>query len=218
MKLVSSQPNFSIKWGALKRLPYVKRWATKVLLLPILSLFGTYFLISPNAFAGQIENSCLSKIPLSLGKVLVMKYSEFRLPHALDGEPSQVKFSRKQGLGDCVLVTTGDFDGNGLTDIAVLLPHRHTKKVILVSALRRRGGWSIYQLPTSCKSISNCYVATSPPGTYEMTQSFDYTSESPNSRARISSINQVVESGIPESTSVIHAYVQKHWQYVWVSD
>jgi hypothetical protein len=137
---------------------------------------------------------------------------------AKDGEPTQVEFSRKQGHGNCVLVTSGDFDGNGLKDVAVLMSHKHTKKVILVSALRMHDGWSIFELPTWCDSISNCYVATGRPGKYEMTQSFDYTAESPDSREQLLSANQVILSGTPESTTVVHVYVQHHWLYVWVSD
>jgi hypothetical protein len=146
------------------------------------------------------------------------KYPEFRLPLATDGEPTQVEYSRKHGHGDCVLVASGDFDSNGRIDIALLLSHKRTDKVILVSALRKARDWAIFELPTWCNSISNCYVATGGPGKYEMTQSFDYTAESPNSRERIASASQVIVSGTPESTGIVHAYVHRQWVHVWVSD
>lgn len=185
--------------------------------LSAVCLLAVCFLSASAAFA-ESRDSCLSKIPASLAQTLHAKYPEFRLPLAKEGEPTQVQWSRKHQHGDCVLVATGDFDGNGLADVAILLPHKSTEKVILVSALRRGRDWSVSELPSWCNSISNCYVATARPGRYEMTEFFDYTAESPNSRERITSRNQVIVSGTPESTSIVHAYVGGQWLYVWVSD
>jgi hypothetical protein len=198
--------------------PLPTRWATTMPLTRFAILLAIQVLFVRCAIAGQSQDSCRSKVPASLAKALHTKYPELRLPLAKDGEPMQVQLSKKHGHGECVLVATGDFDGNGLADVAVLLKNRRTEKLMLVSALRESGGWSLFELPTWCNSISNCYVAAAGPGKYEMTESFDYTKGSPNSRERIVSSNQVIVSGTPESTGIVHAFVRGQWLYVWVSD
>ena len=181
-------------------------------------LIACNLLWTQNAVAEQAQDSCLSKVPPSLAKLLLTKFPDFRLPLVKDGQPSQIEYSQKQGYGDCVLVTIGDFDGNRLQDVAILLPRKLSEKVILVGALQGPKGWSVFKLPSWCESVSSCYVGTDQPGKYEMTESFDYTTTSPDSRERITSKNQVIVAGTPESTGIVYAYIKKHWLYVWVSD
>lgn len=216
--LANSAVKFALRAGtALKRSPVASRWPTTVRSLRAFCLLAVS-LLSASAAAAESRDHCLSRIPTSLAQALNAKYPEFRLPLAKEGEPSQVQWSRKHRHSDCVLVATGDFDGNGLADIAMLLPHKNTEKVILVSALYSGRDWSVFELPTWCNSISRCYVAAAGPGKYEMTESFDYAAESPNSRERIDSQNQVIMSGTPESTGIVHAYISGQWLYVWGSD
>lgn len=170
------------------------------------------------AIAGERQDACIAAIPTSLATILLTKYPEFRLPLFKDGDPTQIQWGRKHGRGGCVLVAVGDFDGNSLSDLVILLPHKLTQKVMLVSALRQGQDWSIFELPTWCDSISSCYVGTGRPGKYEMTESFDYTTISPNSREKIVSQNRVIVSGTPESTGIVHAFIRERWLYVWVSD
>ena len=80
-------------------------------LLRVVGLVSIHLLLVPGAFAGQDRDPCLSRVPTALAKALLTKYPEFRLPLTKDGEPTQVEFSRKHGHSECVLVTTGDFDG-----------------------------------------------------------------------------------------------------------
>jgi hypothetical protein len=113
-------------------------------------------------------------------------------------------------------VATGDFDGAGRRDIALLLTDERLQVVRLVAALDH-ATWTIFELPTWCKSIATCYVLAHPPGHFQRSEALSHPVSSPE-REEITSENDMVVSGTLEATGVYYVYDALGWNYVWVSD
>jgi hypothetical protein len=137
---------------------------------------ATFTLIYPVHAADQ-PDICDKKTPAPLKQVLTAKFPGFRLARVSDQDRDAMKASKKAGGDGCLTVTQGDFDGDGNQDVALLLTkttgNGKTDSVRLIAALRRAGAWSVYRLPTWCRTISSCYVQTEKPGVFKRTEALD---------------------------------------------
>jgi hypothetical protein len=118
---------------------------------------------------------------------------------------------------ECFTVARGDYDGNLLQDIAVLLPSENGHGVRLVVGIQTKRSWNFFALPNWCETIERCYVATVEPGTFTRTEALDGPVAG-DEREAIKTTTDSVESGTLESTAVVHNYIDGKWVYVWVSD
>jgi hypothetical protein len=159
---------------------------------------------------------CQQKVPASLRSLLDEKFRGFRLPRLSDQDADSTEFNKHEGGDGCITVATGDFDGNGQKDIAVLLANRGS--VRLVVALRLATSWAVYRLPTWCGTVRTCYVQTEKPGLFKRTEALDTPLSSPDEREQITSQTENVFSGTLESTGIVYVHSRGKWHYVWVSD
>jgi len=171
-----------------------------------------------HAFSNSTSDPCRSRIPKTLAHLLAGKFPEYRLPTLDDHLPEDIAHHQKYGGDGCLSVASGDFDGDKIQDIAVILTNNEKTKVILIAALKRKDRWEISQLPTWCESIVRCYVQVLQPGAYERSQSLHDPIVEPNERQHLTSKNAGILSGTIESTGVAYFYSNRKWLYVWVMD
>lgn len=182
------------------------------------SILATMLCVFASFATAAAAKDCSQNLPPSLVRLLADRFPKYREPSLTDLDQQSVAFDRQEGGDGCFATATGDFDGNGAKDVAVLLVPIEEGKPLLTVALRRKNAWSIHQLPTFCNDITFCYVKTEKPGTYVRSESLDGPLTGPDERMTISSKAMSVLSGRVESTAVVYAYSKGHWRYVFVSD
>jgi hypothetical protein len=151
--------------------------------------------------------SCESTLPPQLVAQLSKRYPQYRMPAVRDTEHSAcVEEQRKR---PCLLITQGDFDGDGHTDFALLLPSRQPKiPPKFVTALKRANSWSIEELKIgSDPFIGHFMLQTLRPGTYR----------DMDNRV-ITSANDGVALSACESWSSAHFRIDGKWVGVAMSD
>jgi len=72
---------------------------------------------APNQTA--TTDPCRTKIPDSITRLLMQRFSNYRLPLLTDSEDSAVEWNRDHGGNGCTLVGSADFNGDGRNDYAV---------------------------------------------------------------------------------------------------
>jgi hypothetical protein len=171
---------------------------------------------------GAETDICDQKVPSSLKRVLAEKYPGFRPGLMNDQDPDATRDNQKRGGDGCLTVSIGDFDGNGIKDVAVLMTrgvsNRKTDTVRLVIALQRPGTWALYPLKTWCATIDSCYVQTERPGLYNRAETLDGPVSEPGERTTLRSRNDVVLSGTLEAVAIVYAYSSGKWIHVWLSN
>ena len=171
-----------------------------------------------NALLGASPDVCEQKVPATLKRVLTVQFPGFRLARLSDQAEDDIQFDKHSGGDGCITITVGDFDGDGQSDMALLLTSEHQDGVRLVVALRRPASWTVYRLPTWCSAVNGCYVHMIKPGTFRRTESLDEPLSSPEERHRIDSRTENIISGNVGSTGIVYVYTKGKWHYVWVSD
>jgi hypothetical protein len=125
----------------------------------------------PRLLAGPARDACRLQIPPLLVRQLEARYPKNRLPSASDSRSMCVKDHVRRGTGNCLLVTSGDFDGNGQEDIAVLMPAVKKRVAPKLVAARRLGSdWKLEEVPAGPYGAVERLVLTSlPPHDYKET-------------------------------------------------
>ena len=147
---------------------------------------------------------CEQKVPASLGTLLKERFPGFHPPRMTDQSARGTEFNKHEGGDGCITVATGDFNGDGRKDVALLL--MNSRSVRLVVALRRSMSWEVYRLPTFCEATRSCYVETEKPGLFKRAEAFDTPLSSPDKRNQIRTQTENVLSGTVESTRIAYAY------------
>ncbi|RIX39769.1 MAG: hypothetical protein D3M94_22380 [Rhodocyclales bacterium GT-UBC] len=186
-------------------------------------VFAAWLLFGGAACAAEAD-PCRGAVPPALAEALRQRFPGFRVParsdESRDIPPNVASSLRKAGANGCLSIASGDFDGDGLRDFAILLAREtlstDAKPVRLAVALRRGEGWSLDELPTWCSSIGWCHVAAVGPGTYKRTTSMDAPLE-PAERKVVTLKHQGIASGAPEATEVLYGREQGSWVYLWLS-
>jgi hypothetical protein len=163
------------------------------------------------ADGGTALDPCSEAIPLNLKTALLDRYPKYRLPRSSDQLPEFAKPRR-----GCFAVATADFDGDGKSDFALLMPGVSSEDVILVAALRRDKGWDFYELPSWCGTALRCFVEATRPGTFVRSGSMDDALEKDEVK-RITSKTFCISSGTVESTNVVYVFQRGRWLHVWTS-
>jgi hypothetical protein len=158
-------------------------------------------------------------IPHDLAPHLLKRFHGARLPSSQDSLRTDVEGDKKGGGTGCLLVTSGDFDGDGLVDVALLLPSRKPGgPTLLVAARRRPGGtWLIDALRSWDGDARGLFVSTVPPGEYATSEALPGSSE-PNEVDRVVARYPGVASGLTEASGVAYFWDGARWVHVWISD
>jgi hypothetical protein len=124
---------------------------------------------APAADAASGPDACAVLVPRGVVQRLQKKYPTHRIPLAADSHSSCVRNRVRAGAGGCPLVTSGDFDGDGYDDLAVLLPAKQGKyPPKLVVAMRLRKAWTIEEVPMGTDpQIRRLVLETLPPQLYQ---------------------------------------------------
>jgi len=157
-------------------------------------------------------------VPTALAELLALQFPGYRLPRLDDLSAEFVKLDRESGGTGCFAVALGDYDGDGQEDIALYLPSNRGTAPLLLVGLRRSETWAFFMLPTWCgKTIEQCYVETTKPGTFTRTEALDGPLER-DERQSIHTTTQSITAGTLEATGVVYSYLDRKWVHVWVSD
>jgi hypothetical protein len=164
--------------------------------------------------APATSSSCLSTLPHGLSSELSKRYPHHRMPTTADTAHSNcIEELRRR---PCLLITEGDFDGDGRTDFAVLLPSRRPMAPPkLVAALRRAKSWRIEELRVGTDpNVGHLMLRTIPPGTYGDAVKTDDRGKP----VSITSSTQGIVMATCESWSAGYFRIDGHWVVVALSD
>jgi len=172
--------------------------------------------VSATAHARE-PDGCRLRFPRPLAAAIEKRFPDHRLPRVADvPRRDRLAWIGRQGGDECLLVATGDFDGDGSLDIAAVLPGRRGDTPILVAALYTSGTWNLTQLPFWDHTAARAYVQLLPPGTYHMTLSADHPLEA-TERASFTSSRVGFVSGAMEATGVAYFADQGAFVYIWIA-
>jgi len=165
------------------------------------------------------SDACLVQLSKTLIHQLETKFPKYRIALSTDKRTGEDKWdSYYYKPGDCRFVASADYDGNGDSDYALFMVDKMSSKPHLIVALHRKPQWLISELPQWNATIAACYVENIEPGTYNHTESSEFTPSKSNERGRIVTTNFSVLAGKEESTGIVYAYQKQKWIYVWISD
>jgi hypothetical protein len=111
-------------------------------------------------------------------------------------------------------VASGDYDGSGQRDFALLLAGAKRDETLLVAALRADSGWTLELLRT-WDGRAGLYVETAGPGTYA--SPLGPQGETGELAKYVSKTDGIVSGGI-EMSSVVYFRTSSGWVHVWTSD
>jgi hypothetical protein len=191
------------------------------------ALYGVAFVVGMlivfpevnQAVAATGTDPCAVLMPHGLATQLLKRFHGVRLPSYRDSSEIDVQGDKNGGGTGCLLVATGDFDGDGLEDVAVLLPSKKPGGSTILVAARRRpsGGWLIDELRSWGSGPRGFFVSTVAPGEYTTTEAVQGGSE-PNEVTKFVARNPGVVSGLTEASGVAYFWDGSKWVHVWVSD
>jgi len=171
------------------------------------------------ASAGQTAGDlCSKQTPPDLQLMLQRKFPEHRLPRESDNRIEETEANREHGGSECLGVGTGDFDGDGRLDYAVLLASKNKGATLLVAALRRTGTWEVSQLRTWSGERQRFFVAIAPPGTYTRNESLDVPPSETGEVEVIESTRSGIITGRTEASGIYYFLTGRGWLHVWVVD
>jgi hypothetical protein len=145
-------------------------------------------------------------------------FPRYRLPRLSDNLEEDRAYYRRQGHSGCLGVTSGDFNGDGSEDSAVLLRAIDGRSAVLVAALRVGPEWQAQTLRRFEKrELLNLYVTTVAPGEYKRAEYLDGPLEA-GEVAAFRSERHGIATGTTEASSVLYFWTPERWIHVWASD
>jgi hypothetical protein len=169
------------------------------------------------AQAGQ-PDACAPLIPVSLVSAIEKQYGAYRLPRESDNTPEDLAFVIPERGHGCLGVASGDFDGDGTADVALLLEARTGKHGLVLAALARKKGWRLGVVDEYEGRIRGLYLDRAPPGRYVETEAGDGSEDVPNALPSFVSAHDGLFVGLLESPARAYFRVRGRWRYVQVSD
>jgi hypothetical protein len=161
---------------------------------------------------------CETKLSAPLRVLLRKQFPRLHVPHLAELDAGAVQHDRREGGDGCYVVATGDFTGEGRQSAAMILAPVDGAKGQLLVAIETKTGWKLDKLPTYCGDVRSCYVQVLGPGTYVRTPALDGPLQADGELKEMTTKVDAVISGQMESTGVVFAFINGHWNYVWVSD
>jgi hypothetical protein len=154
------------------------------------------------------DDPCVSQIPTELRALIEKEFPQYRLPLLVDDSPGGPP-------GMCHGTSTGDFDGDGQGDVAVLL--RSTTDTMLIACLRVGSTWRLTSLRTlGAQGQAAPFVATAKPGAYAQ---FEHTEKLERGEVRsFHSTHDGILTGTAESSLVGYFWTKAGWVHVWLAN
>ena len=184
-------------------------------------LFAALVFLQPvDATAGglSISDPCRERVPSDLVDQLSRALPDFRLPKGGYSSPEDVRNDREAGGNGCITVTDGDYDGDGRSDVALVMDSRREGSPILVAALNGPTRWRIIKLRTLRDfERARVYVSTLRPGTFLRSESTEGPLEHGEVR-QLESLLPGVALGVTESSEIGYFVIRGKWKHVWIAD
>jgi hypothetical protein len=133
--------------------------------LILTTTFG--FAQSARVGAERIADACRTSIPPSIERSLTQRFSAYRLPLVTDNLKDDVRLDLDHGGNGCLLVASGDFDGDGHNDFAVGLTPKRGHVPLIAVALARGSGWAVSTVQSWVNSSQRLYECRSARGSQE---------------------------------------------------
>lgn len=182
------------------------------------------FLGSPQLVQAEAAGACAVKLPDSLRQRLAKDYPNYRVAEPSDYFKEDVDLHKQNSNGDpCLSVASGDVDGDGSRDFAVLITEK-SGHILLVAARNVSGRkWIISELsdfgnerpirsyvdPLPADSYEDMYAADEAPS--------DYVPE-PGRVERYKAVHPGFIAGTIEASGVGYFFNGKQWVHLWLSD
>lgn len=181
-------------------------------------IVGAILLVAPSAQKPASKNACGTRIPEVLTGLPSHEHPGYRIAIPIPPRDDETGAQRAV-LGQCLSVASGNYDGNGTRDFALVMESVTKRDMILVVALRSQSEWKLVSLPTWCgRSPSRCYVETEERhGPSRRAEEMDEPLLS-NERESLVTKTDSVASGVLDSSRIIYALQKGKWRYVWVSE
>lgn len=186
--------------------------------LPLLATAILAVIAMGSCAAPKAAAPCHAKIPASLGKQLVLKYPNDRLPTTADSKKEDIAWDRKEGGDGCLLVAVGDFNGDKQEDVTLILFSKKGRQLRLVVGLKDGETWKIESLSSWDGREDNPYVHSLPPGKYQRTEALEGPVTEPGELPFFSSKLTGIVHGTIESSGCACFFSKGKWVHVWVSD
>jgi len=135
---------------------------------------------------------------------------------ATDSDEENRRFAAERG-NSCLAIARADFDGNGRSDIALILPTKDGAGYRLVVVLGGSGGFDVRDLGAWKGSVRTLYVDVAPAGTYRHTEAYPFRPES-GVAEMIVSPHQGFYFGKAESAADVYFLEGARWRRVHVAD
>lgn len=193
-------------------------------LLSFVSVFILLLVGSPELAQAAPLGPCEAKLPDSLRQSLHEKYPAYRVAEVSDYYKEDVDLHKKNFDRDpCLSVASGDVDGDGSVDFAVLITDK-SRHTILVAARNVAGNtWVISELSDfGNEGPSRSYVDPLPADSYQDMYATDrgpsdYVPE-PGRVKRYKAVHPGFIAGTIESSGVGYFFTGKRWVHLWLSD
>jgi hypothetical protein len=204
--------------GALLRGPSTSPLGNMVNLVARLLLYALVvaFAASPGSASADSADACRAQLRPSLVDALKAAFPKFRAPLMADNYAEDIDTNRKSGGTGCLGVDSGDYDGDGTKDFAVVLTGEDGDSAVVVAALQRGKQWVLKTLVQE-SGRKRLYVQTVPPDHYDATGS----SEDPKETGGLETVtcpHSGILTGTTESTGVIYCLVSGSWKSILVAD
>lgn len=159
---------------------------------------------------------CASLVPVEFERKLEERYPDVRLPLATDSDEGNRRYAAKQGIA-CLLVTQADVDGDGRSDLALVLPKKVGPGYRFVVALNKPSGFEIRELDAGAVPVTRLFVDVAAAGIYEHTEAYPFR-PSPSVVERIVSHKPGFYFGTVESAADVYFLQRGQWLLVHVMD
>lgn len=179
---------------------------------------GTLALVLLTATPSSPE-SCRAAVPAAVAARIRKQFPHHRLPIPTDDLPDDREYDLAHGGNGCLRVASGDFDGDRVLDVAVLLEPKEppASLVVLVVARHRRGKWALEELYRF--DTGSLYLEAIPPGTFRRSKATDADHDEfdHNEVRTFKSTRTGLAAGRLESNGAAFLYTPRRWVHVWVS-
>jgi hypothetical protein len=193
-------------------------------LLKLVSVLALLLVGSSELAQAAPLGTCEARLPQSLRQSLHEKYPAYRVAEVSDYPKEDIDLHKKNFDGDpCLSVASGDVDGDGSLDFAVLITDK-SRHTLLIAARNVAGEeWAIAELSDfGNEGPSNSYVDPLPADSYDDMYATDkgpsdYVPE-PGRVKRYKAVHPGFIAGTIEASGVGYFFTGKRWVHLWLSD
>jgi len=161
-------------------------------------------------------DACAGRVPDTLEQLLGRDFPDVRLPIEADSPLADREYAATRGNA-CLTVASADFNGDGRSDLVLLLPRKAAAGYRLVVAIDSPAGYKVTSLESSNTPVTNLYVEAARPGAYSHTDAYEFQS-APGVAERIDSADPGFWFGALEAASDVYFLKQGRWVRVHASD